>query len=79
MTPLRESFDLPQRRIMGELDLRRPIYRKTAAHWHFGPPLAEFTGEQTRHAKSLCKRLLMDVSEPECAANDFSDDMLSDR
>jgi len=35
------------------LDLRRPIYRKTAAYGHFGRRLPEFTWERTDHAPAL--------------------------
>ena len=34
---VREVFDLRPLAIINELDLRRPIYKKTAAHGHFGP------------------------------------------
>jgi len=54
---IREEFDLTPAGIIRELNLRRPIYRKTAAYGHFGRPLAEFTWEQTPHAEPLRKRL----------------------
>ena len=38
-----EVFDLRPGAIIRELDLRRPIYRKTAAYGHFGRELPEFT------------------------------------
>ena len=37
------------------LDLRRPIYRKTAAYGHFGRELPEFTWERTDRADALRK------------------------
>ena len=40
-------FDLTPNGIMDELDLLRPIYRKTAAYGHFGRDDKEFTWEQT--------------------------------
>ena len=40
-------FDLTPKGIMDELDLLRPIYRKTAAYGHFGREDKEFTWEQT--------------------------------
>jgi S-adenosylmethionine synthetase len=44
---LREVFDLRPAAIIRDLDLRRPIYAKTAAYGHFGRPLPEFTWEAT--------------------------------
>ena len=35
------------------LDLRRPIYRATAAYGHFGRDEAEFSWEQTDKAEAL--------------------------
>jgi len=55
---IRADFDLTPAGIIRELDLRRPIYRKTAAYGHFGRPCPEFTWEQTRRAESLRKRML---------------------
>jgi len=44
------------RGIMEELDLRRPIYRKTAAFGHFGRTEPEFSWERTDKAASLKSR-----------------------
>ena len=44
---VREVFDLTPAGIIKELDLLRPIYRKTAAYGHFGRELEEFTWEKT--------------------------------
>ncbi|RQW78216.1 MAG: methionine adenosyltransferase [Geobacter sp.] len=44
---VREVFDLRPRGIIEELDLLRPIYKKTAAYGHFGRELPEFTWERT--------------------------------
>ncbi|ABB31526.1 S-adenosylmethionine synthetase [Geobacter metallireducens RCH3] len=44
---VREVFDLRPRAIIEQLDLLRPIYRKTAAYGHFGRELPEFTWERT--------------------------------
>jgi S-adenosylmethionine synthetase len=44
---VREVFDLRPAAIIRDLDLRRPIYRKTAAYGHFGRPDADFSWEQT--------------------------------
>ena len=46
-------FDLRPGAIIDELDLRRPIYRKTAAYGHFGRELPEFTWEKTDKALAL--------------------------
>jgi S-adenosylmethionine synthetase len=43
---VREVFDLRPRAIIEELDLLRPIYKKTAAYGHFGRELPEFTWER---------------------------------
>ena len=48
-----EVFDLRPGAIIDELDLRRPIYRKTAAYGHFGRELPEFTWEKTDKALAL--------------------------
>jgi S-adenosylmethionine synthetase len=50
---VRETFDLRPRGIIEMLDLRRPIYRKTAAYGHFGREEPEFTWERTDKAKVL--------------------------
>ncbi|MEJ7765421.1 MAG: methionine adenosyltransferase, partial [Acidimicrobiales bacterium] len=42
---LHEVFDLRPAAIIRDLDLRRPIYQKTAAYGHFGRPDKEFTWE----------------------------------
>jgi S-adenosylmethionine synthetase len=47
---VREVFDMRPRAIIEELDLLRPIYRKTAAYGHFGRELPEFTWERTDKA-----------------------------
>jgi S-adenosylmethionine synthetase len=43
---VREVFDLRPGAIVRDLDLKRPIFRKTAAYGHFGRNLPEFTWEQ---------------------------------
>jgi S-adenosylmethionine synthetase len=50
---VRELFDLRPAAIIEYLDLRRPIYRKTAAYGHFGRNEAEFTWEKTDKAEIL--------------------------
>jgi S-adenosylmethionine synthetase len=50
---VRDHFKLTPRGIMEELDLRKPIYKKTAAFGHFGRTEAEFTWERTDKAAAL--------------------------
>jgi S-adenosylmethionine synthetase len=50
---VRAHFKLTPRGIIEELDLRRPIYRKTAAFGHFGRREPEFTWERTDKAAVL--------------------------
>jgi S-adenosylmethionine synthetase len=53
---VREMFPLSPGGIIKYLDLRRPIYRKTAAGGHFGRSEKEFTWESTHRAAELAKR-----------------------
>ncbi len=48
-----EVFDLRPAAIIDALDLRRPIYRKTAAYGHFGRELPEFTWERADRVQQL--------------------------
>ncbi len=48
-----EHFDLRPAAFRRELDLHRPIFRKTAAYGHFGRELDEFTWEKTDKADAL--------------------------
>ncbi|EEB77781.1 methionine adenosyltransferase [marine gamma proteobacterium HTCC2148] len=50
---VREHFDLRPRGLIEMLDLKRPIYRKTAAYGHFGREDADFTWENTDKAEAL--------------------------
>jgi S-adenosylmethionine synthetase len=50
---VRGHFKLTPRGIIESLDLRRPIYRKTAAFGHFGRSEPEFTWERTDKAAAL--------------------------
>jgi len=50
---VRANFQLTPRGIIESLDLRRPIYRKTAAFGHFGRTEPEFTWERTDKAATL--------------------------
>ena len=50
---VRENFDLRPGAILRDLDLRRPIYRPTAAYGHFGRTGETFTWERTDKADQL--------------------------
>jgi S-adenosylmethionine synthetase len=50
---VRRHFDFTPAGIIKYLDLRRPIYRKTAAYGHFGRAVPEFTWERTDRVKDL--------------------------
>jgi len=50
---VRANFQLTPRGIIESLDLRRPIYKQTAAYGHFGRTGADFTWEQTDKAETL--------------------------
>src|SRR5262245_2896482 len=50
---VREHFDLRPAAILRDLDLRRPIYAKTAAYGHFGRDDHDFTWERLDKAEAL--------------------------
>src|SRR5205823_2611472 len=50
---VREHFDLRPAAILHDLDLRRPIFAKTAAYGHFGREDRDFTWERTDKADAL--------------------------
>jgi S-adenosylmethionine synthetase len=50
---VRENFQLTPRGIIESLDLRKPIYKKTASYGHFGRTEPGFTWEQTDKAAKL--------------------------
>jgi S-adenosylmethionine synthetase len=52
---VRENFDLRPAAIIQSLNLKRPIYRPTAAYGHFGRPAAGelFTWERTDKVDAL--------------------------
>jgi S-adenosylmethionine synthetase len=52
---LREYFALTPKGIIETLDLRRPIYKATAAYGHFGRSGPGFTWERTDRADALRK------------------------
>jgi S-adenosylmethionine synthetase len=59
---VREHFDLRPAAILRDLDLRRPIYEKTAAYGHFGRDDRDFTWERTDKADAL--RQAAGLSQP---------------
>ncbi len=59
---VREHFDLRPAAILRDLDLRRPIYTKTAAYGHFGREDGDFTWERTDRADAL--RAAAGLAEP---------------
>jgi S-adenosylmethionine synthetase len=52
---VREHFALTPRGIIESLDLRRPIYKQTAAFGHFGRRIPDFTWEKTDKAEALAR------------------------
>ena len=52
---IRKNFDLTPSGIIRMLDLRRPLYKKTAAYGHFGREDEDFTWEKTDKAELLKK------------------------
>lgn len=54
---VRDNFDLTPLGIIRDLDLRRPIYRKTAVFGHFGRTRTEFTWERTDKAEDLKRQV----------------------
>ncbi len=54
---IRENFDLRPASIISGLDLRRPIYRQTAAYGHFGRTDVDLPWEKTDKAETLKKYL----------------------
>ncbi len=52
-TLVREHFELRPKGLIEMLDLKRPIYRDTAAYGHFGREEPQFTWERTDHAEAL--------------------------
>jgi len=52
-TLLRDHFDLRPAAIIEYLDLRRPIFKQTAAYGHFGREEPDFTWEKTHRADEL--------------------------
>ena len=53
---VKQNFDLRPAAIIRDLDLRRPIYKKTAVYGHFGREDKDFTWEKTDKAEALRKQ-----------------------
>jgi S-adenosylmethionine synthetase len=53
ISAIREVFDLRPAAIIHDLNLLRPIYRRTAAYGHFGRELPQFTWERTDRVEDL--------------------------
>jgi S-adenosylmethionine synthetase len=51
----RQNFSLTPKAIIETLDLRRPVYKQTAAYGHFGRTGPGFTWEKTDRAEALRK------------------------
>jgi S-adenosylmethionine synthetase len=60
---VRANFKLTPKGIIESLNLRRPIYRKTAAYGHFGRNDADFTWEATDKAAALREQAGLAVPE----------------
>jgi S-adenosylmethionine synthetase len=56
-----DNFNLTPRGIINSLNLKRPIYRKTASYGHFGRNDSDFTWENTDKAEVLKKALIQEV------------------
>jgi S-adenosylmethionine synthetase len=54
---IRKHFQLTPKGIIESLNLRRPIYRETAKHGHFGRDLPTFTWERADKAPALRKEV----------------------
>ena len=54
---IRKHFDLRPRGLIAMLDLKRPIYRQTAAYGHFGRDEPDFTWEKTDRVDALREAL----------------------
>jgi S-adenosylmethionine synthetase len=62
-----KHFDLRPAAIIESLDLRRPIYKQTAAYGHFGRPDLDLPWEQTDHAEALAADAGIRMPEPVAA------------
>jgi S-adenosylmethionine synthetase len=64
LAAIEKIFDLRPSRIIEALDLRRPIYRPTAAYGHFGRTDHDFPWERTNKAAALAAECGVAVAEP---------------
>src|SRR5213080_1794734 len=65
---IRENFKLTPKGIIEALDLRRPVYKATAAYGHFGRSGPGFTWERTDRADALRKAAGLNALAAEVAA-----------
>jgi S-adenosylmethionine synthetase len=68
LDPVERHFDLRPAAIINALDLRRPIYRQTAAYGHFGRPDLDLPWERTDRAALLASEAGIAAPEPVSAA-----------
>ena len=61
---VREHFDLRPAAILRDLELRRPIYAKTASYGHFGREDGDFTWERTDRADALRAAAGLEAATP---------------
>jgi S-adenosylmethionine synthetase len=66
---IREYFPLTPKGIIEALDLRRPIYKDTAAYGHFGRSGPSFTWERTDRAEALRKAAGLGAAAVEAVAH----------
>jgi S-adenosylmethionine synthetase len=57
VSAIRQIFPLTPKGIIEYLDLRRPIYKQTAAYGHYGRTEPEFTWEKATQADTLRKQV----------------------
>ncbi len=65
---IRENFSLNPKGIIETLDLRKPVYKSTAAYGHFGRTGPGFTWEKTDRADALRKAAGLNASVAEVAS-----------
>ena len=61
---VKEHFDLRPGAIIRDLDLKRPIYSKTAAYGHFGRDDHDFSWERTDKAEALREAAGLEAGAP---------------
>jgi S-adenosylmethionine synthetase len=66
---IERHFDLRPASIIDALDLRRPIYRQTAAYGHFGRPELDLPWERTDKAQLLADEAGLPAAEPVALAS----------